>query len=77
MFSFVPQILKSLRTRSVKDISLITLLQLSMGVSLWIAYGVYLRDAIIIMANIITLASLLFILFLYFFYSDKKKGANG
>lgn len=69
MFSFVPQIIKALKTGSVKDVSLVTLLQLALGVSLWIAYGIYLKDKIIIMANTVTLATLVVLLFLYF-----KKG---
>jgi len=68
MFSFIPQIIKGITTRSVKDVSLTTLLQLSTGVFLWIIYGIYLRDRIIIIANTITLASLLILLALYFHY---------
>jgi MtN3 and saliva related transmembrane protein len=68
MFAFIPQIIKVIRIRSAKDISLATLVQLSLGVSLWIAYGIYLKDAIIIGANCITLASLLVLLCLYFFH---------
>jgi MtN3 and saliva related transmembrane protein len=68
MFSFFPQILKILRTRSARDVSIITLLQLSLGVTLWIAYGVHLKDPIIITANSVTLLSLGFLLFLYFMY---------
>jgi len=49
-------------------VSLLTLLQLSLGVSLWIAYGVHLKDAIIITANTFTLFSLIILLFLYFSY---------
>lgn len=65
MLSFVPQIFKSMRTRSVRDVSLVTLLQLSLGVTLWIAYGAYRRDFIIIGANVVTLATLIIILALY------------
>lgn len=66
MFSFVPQIVKALKTKSTKDLSLITVLQLSFGVLLWIAYGIHLRNAIIITANSITLTSLIILLFVYF-----------
>jgi MtN3 and saliva related transmembrane protein len=68
MFSFVPQIVRALRTRSVKDVSPVTLFQLSTGVFLWIIYGIYLRDPIIIAANLITLITLGILLFLYFRY---------
>jgi MtN3 and saliva related transmembrane protein len=68
MFSFIPQIIKALKTKSVKDISIATLLQLSLGVSLWIAYGIYLKNIIIITANSITLLSLAILLFLYLYF---------
>ena len=72
MFSFLPQIAKVLKTRSAKDVSLATLLQLSLGVILWIAYGIHLRNAIIIVANGTTLASLVFLLYLYYNYGRIK-----
>ncbi len=68
MFAFIPQIAKAIKTKSVKDVSLITLLQLSLGVFLWIIYGLYLKDIIIITANSITLFSLITLLCLYFLY---------
>lgn len=71
MFSFIPQILKVLRTKSAKDVSVVMLLQLSLGVLLWIIYGMHLRDKIIIIANVITLLSLLILLGLYFSYERK------
>ena len=73
MFSFVPQIIKVLRTKSAKDVSLITLLQLTSGVLLWIAYGVHLRDAIIITANAVTLISMAILLCLYRKYAKAGK----
>ena len=73
MFSFIPQILKVYKTKSEKDLSLFTLLQLSSGVFLWIVYGLYRKDLIIITANIITLVSLLILLFLFFYYGRSGK----
>ena len=68
MFSFVPQIFRSLRTQSVKDVSPVTLFQLSAGVCLWMVYGIARRDPIIIFANAITLVTLSILIFLYFKY---------
>ena len=73
MFSFVPQIVKVLKTKSAKDVSITTLFQLSLGVSLWIAYGVHLKNMIIIMANTITLVTLIVLLSLYFNFGRIKK----
>jgi len=64
MFAFIPQIVKIIKTKSAKDVSIITLLQLSLGVSLWIAYGLHLQDWIIVTANSTTLCSLIVLLFL-------------
>jgi len=73
MFAFIPQIIKVFRNKSAKDVSLMTLLQLSFGVSLWIAYGVHLKDATIIMANSVTLSTLIILLLLYFNYRRRKQ----
>jgi MtN3 and saliva related transmembrane protein len=71
MLSFVPQITKSLRTKSVKDVSLFTLIQLSCGVALWIIYGIYRKDPIIICANLVSLITLLILIAMYFAYGKK------
>lgn len=73
MFAFIPQIFKALKNKSVRDVSLVTLFQLSLGVSLWIIYGAHLKDIIIITANIITLFSLIILLALYFYYGGRKQ----
>ncbi|MEW6101089.1 MAG: SemiSWEET family transporter [Candidatus Omnitrophota bacterium] len=75
MFSFVPQIIKAIKIKSVKDVSIITLLQLSLGVLLWIAYGIHLKNPVIIAANSVTLLSLSILLFLYYIYSKPKGGS--
>lgn len=72
MFSFIPQIIKVFKNKSAKDVSLVTLAQLSLGVSLWISYGVHLKDFIIITANSVTLATLIILLYFYFSYGRKK-----
>ena len=73
MFAFIPQIIKAFKSKSVKDVSPVTLFQLSLGVLLWIAYGIHLKDAIIITANTVTLLSLIILLFLYFSYGRMRK----
>jgi MtN3 and saliva related transmembrane protein len=68
MFAFIPQIVKAIRTKSVKDVSIITLCELALGVSLWVAYGVHLKDLAIVIANTVTLVTVIILLFLYFNY---------
>lgn len=53
------------QTKSVNDVSILTMSQLSIGVVLWIAYGIYLKNPIIIAANSITLVLLLTGVFLF------------
>ncbi len=65
-FGFVPQIIKMHRTKSVKDVSLVTLFQFSAGVILWTLYGIYLRDLIIIAANVISFITLLIAIIFYY-----------
>jgi MtN3 and saliva related transmembrane protein len=52
--SFFPQMLKTWKTRSTKDISLEMFLLFCTGVLLWIVYGFFLKDIPVIMTNIAT-----------------------
>lgn len=72
MFAFIPQIIKAAKTKSVKDVSPLTLFQLSCGVLLWVIYGIYRQDFIIITANLVTLATLAVLIFMYFAFERKK-----
>ncbi len=69
MFGFVPQAVRMWRTKSAKDVSRLTLYQFSIGVFLWMLYGVHLRDLIIICANGTTLLTLIVAIFLHVRYS--------
>jgi MtN3 and saliva related transmembrane protein len=53
--AFVPQVVRTLRTRSTRDISLTMWLTFTAGVALWIAYGALAEAWPIIIANSITL----------------------
>lgn len=72
MFSFIPQILRALRTKSVHDVSPVTLFQLSAGVCLWLIYGIARRDPIIIIANATTIVTLAILIYLFFKYGGAK-----
>ena len=56
---FVPQVLKSLRTRRVKDLSWGMLLLFTAGIFLWLVYGVLTSSLPLIAANAVTLALVL------------------
>ena len=53
--AFLPQVLKAWKTRSTKDISLGMFLLFSVGVALWLVYGIMISSAPIIAANLVTL----------------------
>jgi MtN3 and saliva related transmembrane protein len=75
MFGFVPQIAKMYRTKSVSDVSVLTLFQFMVGVTLWAVYGYAIEDVVVIGANIISLLTLIVALSLYYHYRavGKKK----
>lgn len=54
--AFIPQVIKTWKTRSARDISLLMFLLFSTGVLLWLVYGILLNAMPIIIANGITLA---------------------
>lgn len=53
--SFFPQVIKTWRSKSAKDISLTMFLSFCFGVLLWLIYGILLKDIPIIISNAITL----------------------
>lgn len=53
--AFVPQVLRTLKTRSARDLSWGMLLIFILGVILWLAYGVVLDSWPIIVCNALTL----------------------
>lgn len=60
--AFLPQVLQTWRSRSAGDLSLGTLVAQSSGVSLWIAYGVGIGSAPVIVANAVTLTLMILLL---------------
>jgi len=74
MFGFVPQIRKIYHTESVEDISLVMLLQFSVGIFLWLLYGLHINDRVLIVANAISLSTLAVALGLYFRFHRRRFG---
>ena len=54
-FAFLPQVIKTWRTRSCADLSVAMLGAQSAGVLLWIVYGVAIRSIPVIVSNAVTL----------------------
>lgn len=62
-FAFLPQVIRTWKTRSTADISLSMFLVLCTGVALWFVYGVINQDWPMIIANGVTFLLALTILF--------------
>lgn len=67
--SFVPQVLHSWRTKSVKDISLRMYLLLSSGILLWLVYGFNIGSLSVVLANSVTFVLVVSILIMKVRYS--------
>jgi MtN3 and saliva related transmembrane protein len=53
--AFVPQVVKTLRTRQTRDISLAMWASFCAGVALWLVYGVVITAWPVVIANVFTL----------------------
>jgi len=72
MFGFVPQLLKMVRTKSVDDVSLPMMVQMAIGLVLWLLYGIHLHNPQIIMANLISVSILSLQMIIYFKYKTER-----
>jgi MtN3 and saliva related transmembrane protein len=69
--AFVPQLARVWRLKHAHDISLPTFLLFSIGVFLWLIYGLYAGDGPVIASNSVTLVLSLSILFLKLKYDRR------
>lgn len=53
--AFVPQVVKIWKTKSARDVSLHTFVTFTLGVGLWLAYGVVREEPPIVVWNAVTL----------------------
>jgi MtN3 and saliva related transmembrane protein len=53
--AFLPQVIKTWKTRSAKDLSLGMFSLFCLGVLLWLVYGIAVNDVPVIAANMLTL----------------------
>ena len=67
--AFLPQLIKTLKTKTAEDVSSVTLIMFICGVGFWIIYGYKISSFPILMANIITFILNLFILISKIYYS--------
>jgi MtN3 and saliva related transmembrane protein len=73
LWSTVPQIRKSLRTKKTDDVSKWLIMCLIGGLSLWVLYGILKTDIIIIVANAIGVSLNSYLLFLKWKFTKNDK----
>ena len=64
LISFIPQVIKSWKTKRTGDLSLTMYACMIIGLCLWLVYGILLKDTPIIAANGVTIIFALSIFFL-------------
>ena len=69
--AFLPQLIKTLKTKKAEDVSLVTLIMFLTGVLSWIIYGYKISSTPILMANLITFVLNLLILIFKITFSKK------
>ena len=67
--AFLPQLIKTLKTKNADDVSLTTLIMFIIGVLSWIIYGYQISSTPILIANLITLILNLLILISKLYFS--------
>jgi MtN3 and saliva related transmembrane protein len=70
--SFLPQLVKIVKNKSAKDVSLLMFLIFTLGILLWLVYGILTLTLAIIIANSVTIILALSILILKIKYDSKK-----
>lgn len=68
--SFVPQVLKTWKTKSADDLSLGMYSIFCLGSLLWLIYGLIISDIPVIAANAVTLTLALTLLYFKLFYKE-------
>ncbi|UHO37533.1 SemiSWEET transporter [Chryseobacterium capnotolerans] len=71
--SMIPQLIKVIREKNVEDISLLMLLVLISGLSLWVWYGFVKDELPIILSNSFAVLVNISLLICYIIYDKKKK----
>jgi MtN3 and saliva related transmembrane protein len=73
--SFLPQLIRVLKLRSARDISLGMFIIFSFGTALWLAYGILVHSLPVACANAVTFALSITILFLKVKYDAEYERA--
>lgn len=74
--TFLPQVIKTWKSKSTKDVSLTMFLIATLGTALWLVYGILISSFSIIATNIVVLVFSITMLFLIFRHREKKSVAR-
>lgn len=75
--AYLPQVLKTWRSRAVADISLAMYGAMAAGLSLWLAYGLLLRAPAVVLANAVSLLLVLWMLSMKLRYGRSPRDGEG
>lgn len=71
--TFLPQVIQIWKTKSAKDLSLGMLGLLILGVSMWLCYGILVKDVAIIYTNSMVLLMSFIMLYFKLRFTEKEK----
>jgi len=71
--AYVPQVIKTWKTKNVSNLSLTMYIVMFSGVMMWLTYGILQKSIAIVLANIVTGALTFTIIFLKIKYRKKKQ----
>jgi MtN3 and saliva related transmembrane protein len=74
--TFLPQVIKTWKEKSAKDVSLVMFIIAAVNETMWIFYGILKTDWVIILTNSVILVMSLTMIFLKLRYSGKLKIRN-
>jgi MtN3 and saliva related transmembrane protein len=70
--SFLPQVIKTWRTKRVEDFNLLFMLLFTIGLIFWLVYGIIINEWPIILANSVTLVLNFVLLWMKLKYKNKQ-----
>ncbi len=75
-FAVIPQVLRTWRTRHARDLSIWQPLLLTVGMVLWLAYGIMLGDLPLIVANLFSIVCYLVLIGMKIVFDRADKAAG-
>jgi MtN3 and saliva related transmembrane protein len=75
--AFLPQVLHTWKTKRAEDLHIGTLVSFTVGIALWLVYGIVRQDAPVFLANAVTLALQLAIIALKLKYAKAGRRGTG